>query len=62
MRGRTFKYVLDPNAKLTTKKGSWSGLEAARRSVNGGTKELDKINRAYKTWLTVLKESKSVAV
>lgn len=62
MRGRTFKYVLDPNAKFTTKYGSWSGLEAARRSVNGGTKELDKINRAYKSWLTVIKESKSAAV
>ena len=62
MRGRTFIYVTNPSAKFTTKHGSWTGLEAARRSVNGGTKEMDKINNAYNAWVTVLKESKAGAV
>lgn len=56
MRGRTFKYLLDPNAKFTTKKGSWTGLEAARRSVNGGTKGLEEVNGAYNDWVNVLKQ------
>ena len=57
MRGRTFKYILDPTAKFTTKKGSWTGLEAARRSVNGGTIGLSEINGAYADWVQVLKSA-----
>jgi len=57
MRGRTFKYVTNPSAKFTTKNGSWSGLEAARRSVNGGTKGLEEVNGAYNSWVDVLKNS-----
>jgi hypothetical protein len=59
MRGRTFKYVTDPNAKLNIKvKGvthTYTGLTAARRSINGGEKEIDTINAAYSAWLEIFK-------
>jgi hypothetical protein len=61
MRGRTFKYVTDPNAKLTIKNNktgttnTYTGLTAARRSINGGEKEIDTINAAYSAWLEIFK-------
>ena len=42
LKGRTFKHVTSGN------------LTKARKSVNGGTKDIDKVNGAYKEWLNIL--------
>jgi len=57
IKRKTFTYVTDPKARFTTKKGSWTGLEAARRSVNGGIKGLSEINKSYKWWVETIKKT-----
>lgn len=63
---KTFTYVIDPNAKLITKTKNgknpviirtYYGLEAARRSVNGGTNGIDNINKQYGIWKSVLNQA-----
>ena len=49
MNSRTFGHVLKNN------------LEKARKSVNGGTKAIEEVNGAYSDWLTILKETTSIA-
>lgn len=36
-------------------------LTQARKSVNGGTRDLDKVNSAYKVWLEILKNNAEVS-
>jgi predicted chitinase len=50
---KTFKYIKDETLKLTIKGSVYTGLRAARRSVNGGETGIDKINLAYKKWVNI---------
>jgi hypothetical protein len=49
LKENTFRYLKDP----TLKRAGYTGLEAARRSVNGGVNGLSEVNSAYSDWLSI---------
>jgi hypothetical protein len=60
LTNNTFKYVIDSSKKLIIRGSIYTGLEAARRSVNGGVNALDEVNSAYKDWLDIFNKNRTI--
>jgi predicted chitinase len=65
LTANTFQYLKDPNKKRCVTKNNqttcWTGLNAARRSVNGGENGINEINSAYADWLKIFKDLIKIA-
>lgn len=56
-------YMATPKGSSGNNTFDWvekGDLTQARKSVNGGTRDLDKVNQAYKTWLNILKDNAEI--